>query len=128
MCLTIKSERIVTKKSITLYKVGNATDEGFESLYQKFEYKPGIENSTVNLEIVIRECKRSVIKGYYGYITNKGVLFDCAVRAAKNRCDNPVVAEFEVPIGSTIYYNKGHNEMVSSNLIFRKITQLIDKE
>ena len=128
MCLTIKSERIITKKPITLYKVGDSDDKAFISLYQKFEYLPDVMNDPVNLEIVIRECKRSVSKGYYGFITPKGVLFDCAIQAAQRRCDKPVVAKFEVPVGSTIYYNKGHNELVSSQLIFKKFLYNLDKE
>lgn len=138
MCWVGRGFAKIAAKDIVVYKLGHVieTTKEFLSLYQNYEYVPGIRNKTITLTPMkglehvsqLRKDELGVIyEGYHSYrdisLPFKGIKSDFRIiYLGKTRehigiYNNYYVVTFIIPKGSQ-YYENDLGEIVSNNIIY----------
>ncbi len=136
MCWIGKCDVKIAERDFYVYKLGRASDEGFNSLYLNFIYIPGALNKEVKMGPIIPNYSMDklmkkhygmIYEGYHSYkdiampYSDLGFYYRTIYLgkiAEEIKLHNVYsIATFIIPKGSE-YYENDEGEIVSSNIIY----------
>lgn len=106
---------IVLKQPLIVYKVGYVMGSKFYPLfYSRYEYKLGVEQLKINIQPQQQRAFRGIC-----YIIEEGYHSYSSIKRTKEIAKYDInIGRFEIPAGSTVYFNKFREEIVSSSIIY----------
>ena len=107
MCWVGRCDVKIAKRDFYVYKIGRVSDKGFNSLYQKFIYIPGVLNEKVKIRPIIHnynihklpeEQYGVIYEGYHSYkditISNGADAFISYLQMIEDKTSSGKIREF----------------------------------